>query len=171
MGCQELIKVRGYQVAPAELESHLLEHPRVTDAAVIGISKNNDEYPRAYIVLEANSKADAAAAEDILEDHSDKFDFGRFVSDVIPNLLTLHGACKIAQQPVPFSYLQFTDTPFLAGRAFVLASRLASVLPAQLLQQYLSAAASVLESSGGVVIKISAVKAIRKSVHSYVDAA
>ncbi|EJD54369.1 ARM repeat-containing protein [Auricularia subglabra TFB-10046 SS5] len=85
----------------------------------------------------------SAAAEDILEDHSDKFEFGRFVSEVIPNLLTLH------------------DTPFLAGRAFVLASRLASVLPAQLLQQYLSAAASVLESGGGVVIKISAVKAIR----------
>lgn len=34
---QELIKVRGAQVAPAELEALLLEHPQVLDAAVIGI--------------------------------------------------------------------------------------------------------------------------------------
>jgi len=34
---QELIKVRGAQVAPAELEALLLEHPSVRDAAVIGV--------------------------------------------------------------------------------------------------------------------------------------
>lgn len=34
---QELIKVKGNQVAPAELEALLLEHPAVADAAVIGI--------------------------------------------------------------------------------------------------------------------------------------
>jgi 4-coumarate--CoA ligase len=34
---QELIKVKGNQVAPAELEALLLEHPDVQDAAVIGI--------------------------------------------------------------------------------------------------------------------------------------
>lgn len=34
---QELIKVRGSQVAPAELEALLLEHPLIVDAAVIGV--------------------------------------------------------------------------------------------------------------------------------------
>lgn len=34
---QELIKVKGAQVAPAELEALLLEHPQILDAAVIGI--------------------------------------------------------------------------------------------------------------------------------------
>ena len=34
---QELIKVRGAQVAPAELEALLLEHPLILDAAVIGV--------------------------------------------------------------------------------------------------------------------------------------
>jgi acyl-CoA synthetase (AMP-forming)/AMP-acid ligase II len=34
---QELIKVRGAQVAPAELEALLLEHPQIVDTAVIGI--------------------------------------------------------------------------------------------------------------------------------------
>lgn len=49
---KELIKVRGFQVAPAELEAVLLEHPHVTDAAVIGIqhSKESSELPRAYLV-------------------------------------------------------------------------------------------------------------------------
>ena len=37
---QELIKVKGNQVAPAELEGLLLEHPSVFDAAVIGIPQS-----------------------------------------------------------------------------------------------------------------------------------
>ena len=34
---KELIKVKGFQVAPAELEAMLLTHPAVADAAVIGV--------------------------------------------------------------------------------------------------------------------------------------
>jgi non-ribosomal peptide synthetase component E (peptide arylation enzyme) len=36
---QELMKVKGVQVAPAELESLLLDHPEVVDAAVIGVKR------------------------------------------------------------------------------------------------------------------------------------
>jgi 4-coumarate--CoA ligase len=35
---QELIKVHGRQVAPAELEALLLEHPAIAEVTVIGIS-------------------------------------------------------------------------------------------------------------------------------------
>lgn len=35
---QELIKVKGNQVAPAELEALLLDHPAVADAAVVGVT-------------------------------------------------------------------------------------------------------------------------------------
>lgn len=35
---QELIKVKGNQVAPAELEALLLEHPAIADAAVVGVT-------------------------------------------------------------------------------------------------------------------------------------
>jgi acyl-coenzyme A synthetase/AMP-(fatty) acid ligase len=35
---KELIKVKGLQVAPAELEALLLDHPDVQDAAVIGVT-------------------------------------------------------------------------------------------------------------------------------------
>ncbi|PIL26715.1 transporter [Ganoderma sinense ZZ0214-1] len=49
---QDLIKVKGLQVAPSELEGYLLGHPDVADAAVIGVP---DEYagelPRAFVVL------------------------------------------------------------------------------------------------------------------------
>jgi 4-coumarate--CoA ligase len=35
---KELIKVRGNQVAPAELEAVLLNHPNIIDAAVVGVT-------------------------------------------------------------------------------------------------------------------------------------
>ncbi|KAK3070047.1 hypothetical protein LTS18_000155, partial [Coniosporium uncinatum] len=54
---KELIKVKGNQVAPAELEALLYEHPAVADAAVIGVPYNGDEAPRAYIVLAEGKKA------------------------------------------------------------------------------------------------------------------
>ncbi|KAI9680666.1 MAG: hypothetical protein M1817_004106 [Caeruleum heppii] len=48
---KELIKVKGNQVAPAELEAVLLEHPQVADAAVVGVTIEDGEVPRAYIML------------------------------------------------------------------------------------------------------------------------
>jgi len=48
---KELIKVKGYQVAPAELEEIISTHPAVADVAVIGIPDDQaGELPRAYIV-------------------------------------------------------------------------------------------------------------------------
>ncbi|KAJ5082460.1 hypothetical protein N7532_011503, partial [Penicillium argentinense] len=56
---KELIKVKGNQVAPAELEALLLEHPAVADVAVVGAVINNDERPRAYVVLKPGQSATA----------------------------------------------------------------------------------------------------------------
>ena len=48
---KELIKVKGFQVAPAELEALLLTHPLVTDVAVIGRpDERSGELPVAYVV-------------------------------------------------------------------------------------------------------------------------
>jgi acyl-CoA synthetase (AMP-forming)/AMP-acid ligase II len=48
---QELIKVKGFQVAPAELEAILRNHPCVKDAAVIAIpDARAGELPKAYVV-------------------------------------------------------------------------------------------------------------------------
>ena len=88
---QELIKVKGNQVAPAELEALLLEHPSIADAAVVGVvmyvtpafpfrrlllrirvppspslthlsASNGDELPRAYVVAGAGGVEPQAVA-------------------------------------------------------------------------------------------------------------
>ena len=53
---QEILKVRGFQVAPAELEGHLLDHPDISDACVVGIPDDySGEVPFAFIVLESRA--------------------------------------------------------------------------------------------------------------------
>ncbi|MFB6553524.1 4-coumarate--CoA ligase family protein [Streptomyces sp. NPDC056405] len=48
---KELIKYKGFQVAPAELEALLLTHPGIADAAVIGAyNDDGNEVPHAYVV-------------------------------------------------------------------------------------------------------------------------
>jgi acyl-CoA synthetase (AMP-forming)/AMP-acid ligase II len=48
---KELIKYKGYQVAPAELEALLLTHPDVLDAAVVGVPHaEGGEAPKAFVV-------------------------------------------------------------------------------------------------------------------------
>lgn len=53
-----MLKVRGWQVSPAELEAALLLHPAIADAAVVGIRLKqgyDTELPRAYVVKLADS--------------------------------------------------------------------------------------------------------------------
>ena len=48
---KELIKYKGNQIAPAELEALLLTHPAITDAAVIGLpDEEAGEVPKAFVV-------------------------------------------------------------------------------------------------------------------------
>lgn len=54
---KELIKYKGYQVPPAELEALLLSHPEIADAAVIPFpDKEVGQYPMAYLVRKQGSK-------------------------------------------------------------------------------------------------------------------
>ena len=54
---KELIKYKGFQVAPAELEGILLEHPAVADAAVIGKADTEaGEVPKAFVVNKGDSE-------------------------------------------------------------------------------------------------------------------
>ncbi|XP_024627525.1 4-coumarate--CoA ligase-like 5 isoform X2 [Medicago truncatula] len=53
---KELIKYKGYQVPPAELEALLLTHPAILDAAVIPYpDKEAGQYPMAYVVRKDGS--------------------------------------------------------------------------------------------------------------------
>lgn len=60
---KELIKYKGYQVAPAELEAVLLTHPEVLDAAVVAMPhETGGEAPKAFVVARAGT-----SAEEIME--------------------------------------------------------------------------------------------------------
>lgn len=66
---KELIKYKGFQVAPAELEGKLMDHPGINDVAVIGINddEQHTEVPRAYVVASNTSKTSQKDAEDIVQ--------------------------------------------------------------------------------------------------------
>lgn len=82
---KELIKVNGLQVAPAELEAVLLEHPQVADAAVTGITVHDQEMPRAYVVLqEGTANGKNVTAHDIQ----------RFVAERVAKHKALKGGVK-----------------------------------------------------------------------------
>jgi acyl-CoA synthetase (AMP-forming)/AMP-acid ligase II len=55
---KELIKYKGYQVAPAELEAVLINHPEIADAAVIGVpdKESGEELPKAFLVRAPGSE-------------------------------------------------------------------------------------------------------------------
>jgi acyl-CoA synthetase (AMP-forming)/AMP-acid ligase II len=59
---KELIKYKGFQVPPAELEAILLTHPAISDAAVIPIpDEETGEIPKAYVTL-----SEEVSEEDIM---------------------------------------------------------------------------------------------------------
>jgi len=65
---KELIKYKGMQVAPAELEAHLLSHPHILDAAVIGVEWEGTEAPRAYVVAD-RSKVSEEQIKAFVKEH------------------------------------------------------------------------------------------------------
>ena len=64
---KELIKYKGFQVPPAELEAVLLTHPAVADAAVVGLpDEEAGEIPVAYVVLQQGADATAEQVMDFV---------------------------------------------------------------------------------------------------------
>ncbi|KAF8026261.1 hypothetical protein BT93_F2923 [Corymbia citriodora subsp. variegata] len=64
---KELIKYKGYQVPPAELEALLLTHPDIADAAVIPFpDKEVGQFPMAYVVRKAARELSETAVMDFV---------------------------------------------------------------------------------------------------------
>jgi len=60
---KELIKYKGLQIAPAELEALLLTHPSIADAAVIPIADEEcGQVPKAFVVLRGDTTAEEIRA-------------------------------------------------------------------------------------------------------------
>ncbi|KAF3010343.1 hypothetical protein E8E14_008306 [Neopestalotiopsis sp. 37M] len=71
---KELIKVKGHQVAPAELEAHILAHSAVSDCAVIQTPDDaSGEVPKAFVVKspEFKNKPDEEVAQAIMKHVAD----------------------------------------------------------------------------------------------------
>jgi acyl-CoA synthetase (AMP-forming)/AMP-acid ligase II len=67
---KELIKYKGFQVAPAELEAFLLTHPAIADAAVIGVPDDEaGETPRAFVVLKPGQEVTAEEITEFMKGH------------------------------------------------------------------------------------------------------
>lgn len=83
---KELIKYKGFQVAPAELEGLIANHKKVADVAVTAYfdSAIESEVPRAYIVPAEGVKGDDELAREI----------SKYVSDNLANYKQLRGGVK-----------------------------------------------------------------------------
>jgi len=68
---KELIKYKGYQVPPAELEAVLLTHPAVADAAVIGVTDadSGEEVPKAFVVKQSGAELTEGEVMDFVAEH------------------------------------------------------------------------------------------------------
>ncbi|XP_067665299.1 uncharacterized protein [Haliotis asinina] len=65
---KELIKYKGFQVAPAELEDVLLSHPAVADVGVIGIPDvEAGELPKAFVVMKSGSRTTEQELQDFVK--------------------------------------------------------------------------------------------------------
>lgn len=84
---KELIKYKGFQVPPAELEALIVTHPAVADVAVIGIADvEAGEIPKAFVVLKPGVKASAADLQEFVAEHVASYKKIRIVefTDEIP---------------------------------------------------------------------------------------
>jgi 4-coumarate--CoA ligase len=103
---QELIKYKGLQVAPAEIEGLLITHPDIMEAAVVGVPEESaakhkaqhggdsvahSEVPRAYIVRMPRSKISENEVKSFVEDRLAQYKQLRggvvFIDDLPKNVL------------------------------------------------------------------------------------
>ncbi|XP_039757195.1 4-coumarate--CoA ligase 1 [Pararge aegeria] len=78
---KELIKVKGFQVPPAELEALLRDHPAVSDAAVVGVPHaTKGESPKAFVALKPGKNA---SAKDLCGFVADKVASYKRIDDVL----------------------------------------------------------------------------------------
>ena len=67
---KELIKYKGFQIAPAELEALLLTHPAIADAAVIPIpDEQAGEVPKAFVVLRPDHEVSEQEVQGFVAGH------------------------------------------------------------------------------------------------------
>jgi len=82
-----LIKYKGFQIAPAELEALIISFPEIADVAVIGVSdEESGEVPKAYVQLQPGQSLSAEQLKTRLEPELASYKRLHFVEfvDAIP---------------------------------------------------------------------------------------
>ncbi|PYH44901.1 adenylate-forming enzyme AfeA [Aspergillus saccharolyticus JOP 1030-1] len=90
---KEIIKVRGYSVAPAEIEEVLAQHPEVQDVAVLGVQASDGsrtEVPRAFVVRAEKTPASSAQVTEA--------ELYRFVAERLARYKALDGGVVFVSQ-------------------------------------------------------------------------
>jgi benzoate-CoA ligase family protein len=93
----DMLKVSGQWVSPAEVEAALMGHPKVLECAVVG-AKDRDELvkPKAYVILKSGQSGDDALAEELktfVKGHITPYKFPRWI--VFTSELPKNAAGKI----------------------------------------------------------------------------
>ncbi|XP_034832838.1 uncharacterized protein [Maniola hyperantus] len=100
---KELIKVKGFQVPPAELEMILRTHPKILDCAVLGIPDPiSGEVPKAFVVTQSGQ---TAKSEEILEYVNSKVVAFKRIKDVqFVDTIPKNAAGKILRKDLKAKY-------------------------------------------------------------------
>lgn len=88
---KDMINVRGLNVYPAEIEKILIRHPKIKEAAVIGIvDKFKGEVPKAFIVLKENETLSGPEVIKYLRKNLAAFKIPKFIEfkQVLPRTTT-----------------------------------------------------------------------------------
>ncbi|KAF2763899.1 acetyl-CoA synthetase-like protein [Teratosphaeria nubilosa] len=87
---KELVKYKGFQVPPAELEGYLVGYPKIADAAVLGVFKEElaTEVPVAYVVPAKGVEASPATEKEIVD----------WIATKVANHKRLRGGVKFADE-------------------------------------------------------------------------
>jgi len=80
----DMLKVSGMYVSPFEVESALMEHPKVLEAAVVGIPDANGlTRTKAFVVLKAGQQADASELQGFVKERLAPYKYPRQIAFVL----------------------------------------------------------------------------------------
>ncbi|KAJ9601993.1 hypothetical protein H2200_013552 [Cladophialophora chaetospira] len=105
---KETMKVKGWQVSPTELESILIAHPRIADAAVVGVTRESklgvpETFPTAYVVRSSDGQSSSLSGQDVKDFVAARvISYKRITGDVIfVKQITRSASGKILRRQLP----------------------------------------------------------------------